>query len=450
MKIHGKKISIIGAEKSGLSAAKLVKKFGGIPFVTDFNAREKLSKQIELLEDEKIAYEYGTHSAKVFHCDFIITSPGVPTNSRVLAKAFTKNIKVISELEFASLFCKGKIISITGTNGKTTTTSLCAHTLNHCGVKTYAAGNIGLPLSEIVSDVKENECVALETSSFQLDYMDKFKPFISMILNLTPDHLDRYEDDFEKYVKSKVAVTKNQDANDYFISNEDDFNTSINVHNEKVNRFGFSLNKELPNGSYMKDGGLFFTRDGVKTEICKVSDMSLKGEHNIANTLAVLSAAKILNLPDEKIKESFGNFPGVEHRLEFVREVNGIKFINDSKATNVDSVWYALKSFDEPIILILGGKDKGNNYDQIRDLVKKHVKKIYAIGVSASKVYNYFKDYVPVVKKSTLDDCVVSGRTDAAPNEIVLLSPACASFDMFDNYEHRGRVFKNAVMGLTE
>jgi UDP-N-acetylmuramoylalanine--D-glutamate ligase len=195
---------------------------------------------------------------------------------------------------------------------------------------------------------------------------------------------------------------------------------------------------------------LFFSRNGVATEICKVSDMSLKGEHNVANTLAVLSAAKILNLPDEKIKESFGNFPGVEHRLEFVREVGGIKFINDSKATNVDSVWYALKSFDEPILLILGGKDKGNNYDQIRDLVKKHVKKIYAIGISASKVCTYFKDVVPVEKKNTLEECVTAGRNEAVPNEIVLLSPACASFDMFDNYEHRGKVFKNAVMELAE
>jgi UDP-N-acetylmuramoylalanine--D-glutamate ligase len=449
MNIEGKKISIIGAVRSGIGAAKLAKKLGAIPFVSDSSPREKLEKSISVLEAEGINYECESHSSKVFDCDFIITSPGVPTNSAVLSTARGKGIKIISEVEFASRFCKGNIIAITGTNGKTTTTSLMSHVLNECGIKCYTAGNIGDAFSEKVLDVKENEFVTLETSSFQLDFIEEFKPKFSMILNITPDHLDRYENSFQKYIASKIGMTDNLDENDFFIYNADDMHTSETIKNNRFKKLGFSIRKEIENGVYSLNGKMFYSKNGKAEEVCAVSDLFIKGEHNVANALSVLAVVKTLDLPNKKIKHAFGSFKGVEHRIEFVRELNGVEYYNDSKATNVDSVWFALRTFDKPIYLILGGKDKGNNYDQIRELVEKNVKKIYAIGSSANKVYDYFKDIVDTEYKQSMEACVESARKEAAPGTVVLLSPACASFDMFDNYEHRGKVFKEAVNKLS-
>jgi len=448
MDLKGKKITVLGAVRSGIGAAKLIKTLGGIPFISDSGQKDKLVKQIETIESLGIAYECGAHSEKAFDCDFIVTSPGVPSNSYPIAEAAKRNIKVISELELASSFCKGKIIAITGTNGKTTTTALCAYLLNECGIKAYAAGNIGIAFSEMVLDIKENEYVTLETSSFQLDFIDNFKPAFSMILNITPDHLDRYNNSFAEYADSKIVIAKNQNADDYLVTNADDANTPVNKIKGSVKMLQFSLKNEVANGAFCKDGKLFYALNGKSEFVCNAEDLFIKGEHNIANALAVLAVAKTLGLPNEKIKSSFASFPGVEHRIEFVREFNGIKFYNDSKATNPDSVWYALRSFSRPVYLILGGKDKGNDYNQIKEPVLNVVKKIYAIGVSAQKVYDFFSPIIPVEMVSTLEGCVIKGSKEAKPGEVVLLSPACASFDMFDNYEHRGQVFKQAVMSL--
>lgn len=442
------KISIIGAVRSGVGAAKLAKKLGAIPFVSDSGSKEKLQSSISVFESEGIAYECGAHSEKVFDCGLIITSPGVPTNSEILNTAQKKNIKVISEIEFASCFCKGGIIAITGTNGKTTTTALMNHTFNESGIKCYSAGNIGEAFSEIVLDVKKDEYVALETSSFQLDFIDKFKPKFSITLNITPDHLDRYNNNYDEYIAAKMRVAENQNENDFFIYNEDDSNIKTNLNNNKVQRLAFSLISEIPAGAFYKEGKMFFSLSGEVTEVCSSSDLFIKGEHNIANALAVLTVSKLLNVPNEKIRKAFSSFKGVEHRIEFVRELNGVEYYNDSKATNVDSVIVALKSFTKPIYLILGGKDKGNNYDDIRNLVLEHVKKIYAIGVSAQKIYDYFHSIVETEKKESLEEAVESGRKEAIKDTVLLLSPACASFDMFDNYEHRGEVFKNTVNKL--
>ncbi len=403
---------------------------------------------VNVFESEGIAYETGSHTDRVFDCELIITSPGVPSNSEILIQASKNNIKVVSEVEFASWFCKGKIISVTGTNGKTTTTSLCSYTLNECGLVTHLAGNIGTAFSDVVLSVGSNEFIALETSSFQLDYIDSFKPVFSMILNITPDHLDRYNNSFDEYKNSKYVIAKNQDENDFFIFNADDKNSFKGINNSKVNRIGFSIKDELKNGSFCQNEKLMFAHNGNMETICASDELYIKGEHNIANALAVLNVAKTLNLSSQQVKKAFESFKGVEHRLEFVRELDGVKYINDSKATNVDSVWYALRSFKEPLYLILGGKDKGNNYDQIKDLVKGNVKKIYAIGSSAEKVYNYFKNMVEVELRKSLEDCVHAARVEAVPGSVVLLSPACASFDMFENYEHRGKVFKQAVNEL--
>ncbi len=448
MNIEGKKISIIGAERSGIAAAKLALKLGAIPFVSDSGSKEKLEKSITQLESNNINFEINHHTEKVFDCDFIVTSPGVPTDSDVLKTANQKGIKIYSEVEFASWFIKGKIIAITGTNGKTTTTALIEHTLNSAGIKCYSAGNIGKPLSDLPFTLKEDEFVSLETSSFQIDYIDRFKPLISMILNITPDHLDRYNNNFDEYIASKIKITRNQNEQDYFIYNNDDANTFKTLNNVNVNRMGFSVKSELVNGAYLKEEHLYFSKDSKIQKICSVKDLFIKGEHNIANALAVVATAKILDIPNKKIEEAFRSFKGVEHRIEFVKEINGVEYYNDSKGTNVDSVWHALRSFDKPIYLILGGKDKGNNYNQIKELVARKVLKIYAIGSSANKVYEYFKNIVPTEYKQTLENCVESARKEAKPGSIVLLSPACASFDMFDNYEHRGKVFKDAVNKL--
>ena len=448
MEVKNKNISVIGAVRSGVGAAKLIKKLGGNPFVSDSGKNKNLIISGETLKENKINFEIGEHTDKVYDCDLMVVSPGVPSNAQILVDAKEKNIEIISEIELAYNFCKAKIIAITGTNGKTTTTSLCGHIFKTSGVKTFIAGNIGTAFSEIVLEASENDFVVLEVSSFQLDLIKDFKPNIGMILNITPDHLNRYENKFENYINSKLRLYKNQDKNDYLILNKDDEILINSLTNYSSKGFYFSLNEPQLNGCYLTGTQIIYNEDGELRFTCDTSGINLKGEHNIANAMAAVNAAKIFNLDNEKIKEGLKTFKGVEHRLEFVREVNGVTFINDSKATNVDSVWYALRSFDEPIFLILGGQDKGNDYSQIKQLVIDKVKKIYAIGSSADKVFNFFHSEVKVEVKPSLEDVVIAANQEARENEIVLLSPACASFDMFDNYEHRGKIFKEAVNKL--
>ncbi|MDR3609863.1 MAG: UDP-N-acetylmuramoyl-L-alanine--D-glutamate ligase [Ignavibacteriaceae bacterium] len=448
MDLKNKNITVIGARKSGIGAAKLIQHFGGIPFVSDSNSEENLIEYVELLKKEKISFELGGHSGKIYSCDMFVVSPGVPSDAKIILEAKQRGLQVISELELAYHFCKGKIIAITGTNGKTTTTSLCEHVFNKCGIKTYAAGNIGVAFSEIVTEVKENDVVSLEVSSFQLDLIDKFKPQMAMILNITPDHLNRYQNKLENYINSKLRIYKNQTKDDFLILNKDNLAT-LDIKIEPKSRvFYFSLTKEIENGCYCSNDFILFKENGKELFKCSLDDINLKGEHNYANAMSVIIAAKIMGLDNKKIKSALSDFKGVEHRLEFVREINGVKFINDSKATNIDSVWYALRSFNNPIFLILGGQDKGNDYNQIKKLVNEKVKKIYAIGSSAEKIFNFFHSMVKVEMQPTLESAVAAANKEARENDIVLFSPACASFDMFRNYEHRGIVFKEAVNKL--
>ncbi|WP_337864460.1 UDP-N-acetylmuramoyl-L-alanine--D-glutamate ligase [Ignavibacterium sp.] len=445
MNIKGIKISIIGAARSGIGAAKLAVKFGAIPFVTDSGSEEKLKGSIELLKNLNIDFEIGQHSSRVYECDLMVVSPGVPSDAEVIKIALSKNIKVISEIEFASWFCKGTIIGITGTNGKTTTTSLCGYLFNECKVKTYTAGNIGLAFSEIADQVNENEFVSLEISSFQLDLIDKFAPKVAMILNITPDHLNRYENSLEKYALSKQRIYKNQTENDFLILGADSDILTKHLLEHKSKTFWFSMKEKISNGCWIKNDKVVYSTDNEEKFSCNISDIFIRGEHNIQNAMAVIIAAKIFDFDNEKILNALRSFKGVEHRLEFVKEIEGIKFINDSKATNIDSVIVALKSFDEPIFLILGGLDKGNDYSTIEDLVIQKVKKIYAIGSSAEKIFNYFHNKVKTEIRKDLEEVVASALSEARAGDVVLLSPACASFDMFENYEHRGKVFKEIV-----
>lgn len=448
MDLQNKKITILGAERSGRGAAMLVKTLGGFPFVSDFAEEKKIEKSLVVLKAAGIPFEAGQHSEKVFDCDFIIISPGVPSASKVVLQAKGKNIPILSELEFASRFCRGKIIAITGTNGKTTTTSLMDHVINLSEKKSYLAGNIGSAFSEIVLNVKEDEFVSLEVSSFQLDFNEKFNSFISIILNITPDHMNRYDHSLENYAQAKFSIFKNQSSEQIFIKNADDKILNKFPIKTKAAVKGFSLSKELQNGAFVSGEKIIYNENGKTLFTCNINDISLPGEHNRANAMAVIIAANCIGLPQEKIIEGLRSFQGVEHRLELVKEINCVKYINDSKATNVDSVWYALKSFDQPLFLILGGQDKGNDYEQIKNLVEKKVKKIYAIGSSAELIFKFFHTIVKVEIKDSMEACVKAANQDTREGDLVLLSPACASFDMFDNYEHRGRVFKQSVEDL--
>lgn len=445
MEIKNKKISIIGAVRSGLGAAKLAKQLGAVPFVSDSGTEEKLKSSIEYLKNENIQFEIGNHSEKVFDCDLMVVSPGVPSDAEVIKTARAKNIKIISELEFGSVFCKANLIAITGTNGKTTTTALCDYLFNVCGVKSYTAGNIGSAFSGIALEAKSNEFISLEVSSFQLDLIDTFKPKVAMILNITPDHLNRYEHSIDKYAESKLRIFENQDADDYLILNADSELLNHYFKKAKSRVLYFSTTKKVSNGCFLENDLIKYVRDDNEEFSCKVSDVFIQGEHNIQNAMAVIMAAKIFHLDNKKILKALKSFKGVEHRLELVREIDGVKFINDSKATNIDSVIVALKSFNDPILLILGGLDKGNDYSMIENLVTDKVKKIYAIGASADKVFNYFHKKVKTEIKKDLSEVVNAAISEARSGDIVLLSPACASFDMFDSYEHRGKVFKEIV-----
>ncbi len=448
--IKGKKVSVIGAARSGLAVAKLLKRLNADVFISDVKKIEEI-KYVKFTTNELdllgIKYEFGGHSDRIFDCDFIVISPGVPSSADIVVKAKNMGIKVLSEIEVASWFCKAPIVAVTGTNGKTTTTSLIGFILKNAGFKTIVAGNIGAPFSDFVLDVDEESVVVLEVSSFQLDHIETFKPKVAVLLNITPDHLDRYAS-FGDYILSKFRIFKNQKENDFAVYNYDDEIVQPYVESLNLIKMPFSVVERLPVGAFIDDGYIVLKFENKEERIAKMGEIKIRGIHNVYNSLAAALAARAMEVKDEIIRESLKAFEGVAHRLEFVREINGVKFINDSKATNVNSLWYALESFDEPIILIAGGRDKGNDYSKVYDLVKKKVKLIVAIGESKEKIYNEFKTLTNVVKVNSMEEAVKISFENAIPGDVVLLSPACASFDMFDDYEHRGEVFKKLVNDL--
>jgi UDP-N-acetylmuramoylalanine--D-glutamate ligase len=446
--------SVIGAARSGVAAAKLLKNKGYKVLLSDSGPADKLKKDLlQDIKENEIDFESGAHSEKVYESDVIIVSPGVPQKSAVIQEALRRGKEIVSEVEAASWFCKGKIIAITGTNGKTTTTTLTGELFKDAGIKNYVCGNIGVAFSDVVDKIDKDGAAILETSSFQLDNIKTFKPYVSVLLNITPDHLDRYEYNFNNYIKSKLKIIENQDENDFFVYNYDDDIIKQSMNDRvKPRLIPFSvkkdLSKEFETAAYLHDNQLIYIYYMGKENIIDAKKLIIKGQHNIYNSLASVISAKIFSIKREYITETLLNFKGVEHRLEFVKELNGVKFYNDSKATNVNSVWYALQGFSEPIILILGGRDKGNDYTEIENEVKQNVKHIIAIGESRDKVYNFFSGKLPVTIADDMEDAVKKGYANADKGNIVLLSPACASFDMFDNYEQRGEVFKQIVNSL--
>lgn len=440
-------IVILGAGESGVGAALLAKAKGHAVFLSDFG-KIKPSYKKEL-EENGLEYEEGKHTEeRVLAADLIIKSPGIPEKAPIIKKLREKNIPIISEIEFAGRYTTKKMVCITGSNGKTTTTMWIHHILKNGGKKAELAGNVGKSLARLVID-DEAEIYVIELSSFQLDDMYDFKADIAVLTNITPDHLDRYNYEMQNYVDSKFRIIQNMTANDWFIYNADDPIILNELQKRKIaaKLAPFSIEKEAGMVGYVNNNQININ---LKPEFSmSIHDLSLKGKHNTQNSLASGIAAKILEIRKESIRESLSDFKNVEHRLEFVAKVNGIEFINDSKATNVNSVWYALESMDKPTVWIVGGVDKGNDYESLLPLVKDKVKAIVCLGKDNAKIKEAFSGTVDVIAEAgSAYEAVALSYRFAKKDDTVLLSPACASFDLFENYEDRGRQFKAAVRAL--
>lgn len=442
-KIKDRKIGIIGMARSGIAAAVLADRFGGKPFVSDMNSAEKLQTETARLDLIGIPYEVGGHTEKLLTADYLVVSPGVPLTIDIIKKAQSQGIPVFSEIEFASWCCKGKIIAVTGSNGKTTTTTLLGEIFTAAGFDTFVAGNIGLPFSEIVERIPENGIVILEISTFQLEAISDFKPHIALILNLTPDHLDRHGS-FENYIKTKFRITENQSEEDTLILNAEDRETKkYNVSTKAGIRY-FSHQHISSVTAFVKDGFLTIH----DTQVIATDKISIIGPHNLQNAAAAVAVASLFDISVDTLAKVLSTFQPVEHRLENIGSVAGVNFINDSKATNIDSVTFALRSVHTGLYLIAGGRDKGADFKELIPYGKDKIKSIIAIGEAKKKIYEQLGNAFQVQFAETLQEAVQKAFTKASPGETVLLSPGCASFDMFENYEKRGREFKNAVAGL--
>jgi len=443
-----KNIAILGSGESGVGAAVLAKKQGFDVFVSDFGSIKEEYKTV--LEKENIEWEEGTHSLeRILNAAEIIKSPGIPDTVEVVQEALKKSIPVISEIEFGSRFTKAKLICITGSNGKTTTTMLTYHILKKAGLNVGVAGNVGDSFALQVAN-EEYDYYVLELSSFQLDGIKKFKADIAILLNITPDHLDRYDYKFENYINSKFKITNNQTKEDFFIYCKDDkaIKEAFANYELAAKQLPFSIKEEVSEGAFLneKEEIVFNTKNQPQT--MSINDLALNGKHNIYNSMAAGIASKVLDLRKEIVRESLTDFQNVPHRLEQICYVNGIEFINDSKATNVNAVWYALESINKPIVWIAGGVDKGNDYEELLELVKDKVKALVCMGVDNSMLVEAFGDVVDVYETSSAREAVKLSYKLAAKDELVLLSPGCASFDLFENYEDRGLEFRKAVREL--
>ncbi|MEN8786350.1 MAG: UDP-N-acetylmuramoyl-L-alanine--D-glutamate ligase [Flavobacteriales bacterium] len=445
-----KYIAILGAGESGVGAAILAKQQGYSVFVSDFGKiKEKYKTE---LEQEGIEWEEGKHSQeRILSAPEIIKSPGIPEKVQIVQSALEKGIPVISEIEFAGRYTKAKLIGITGSNGKTTTTLLTYHILKKAGLNVGIAGNVGDSFAKQVT-THDFEFYVLELSSFQLDGLVDFKVDVSVLLNITPDHLDRYEYKFENYVNSKFRITNNQTKEDFFIYCKDDeaIVKALSDKNIKAKQLPFSIKEEVSEGAFLnkKEEIVFNHINQQQPQTMSIHDLALNGKHNIYNSMAAGIASKVLDLRKEIVRESLSDFQNVEHRLEHICYVNGIEFINDSKATNVNAVWYALESINKPIVWIAGGVDKGNDYEELIPLVKDKVKALVCLGVDNSRLVEAFGDVVDVYETSSAKDAVKLSYKLGSKGDLVLLSPACASFDLFDNYEERGLEFRKAVREL--
>jgi len=443
-----KKLVVLGAGESGVGTAILGKQKGYNVFVSDKGIIAEKYKKVLLNND--ISFEEGNHTeAKIFNADVVMKSPGIPDTVSLITTLKQKGVSVISEIEFASKYTNGVIVGVTGSNGKTTTTMLVNHILKKAGLNVSMGGNIGDSFAQQVA-VRKSDIHVLELSSFQLDGIETFAPHIAIITNITPDHLDRYDYKFENYVNSKFRVTENQTEDDFLIYDFDDEVISKWLKDNKVKAtlLPFSIEKELEQGVYLKDEQIIMN---YKTEqkIMGISTLALKGKHNTKNAMAAAMAASLLKVRKDTIRESLEDFEGAEHRLESVLKISGVQYINDSKATNVNATFYALDCMQSPTVWIVGGVDKGNDYLDLMPLVREKVKAIICLGVDNQKIVNTFYNMVDlIVETAGAEEAVKVAYKIAEKGDAVLLSPACASFDLFENYEDRGNKFKQAVREL--
>jgi UDP-N-acetylmuramoylalanine--D-glutamate ligase len=442
------RLVVLGAGESGAGTAVLGKKQGFEVFVSDKGMIAKKYK--EVLLHNAILFEEGTHTeSKILSANLAVKSPGIPDTVSIVQKLRQLGVKVISEIEFAANFTKAITIGVTGSNGKTTTTMLIYHILKKAGLNVEMGGNIGESFAFQVAK-EEHDFHVLELSSFQLDGIEKFKPHIAVITNITPDHLDRYDYDFNKYINSKFRITKNQTEADFLIYDFDDENIQnwLQKNTVKATLLPFSLKKELEQGAFLKDDYIYIK---IKTDTIRMKQtaVALKGKHNTKNAMASAMAASLLKVRKDLIRESLEDFEGAEHRLESVLKINGVEYINDSKATNVNATFYALESMQTPTVWIVGGVDKGNDYLELMPLVREKVKAIVCLGLDNKKIVQTFSNVVDlIVETAGAEEATKVAYKIAEKGDTVLLSPACASFDLFENYEDRGNQFKQAVREL--
>jgi UDP-N-acetylmuramoylalanine--D-glutamate ligase len=450
--------TILGIGRSGIAAARLLKRNGVNPgniFLSDSQERDSLKYFNEDNSFEKeFELETGIHSERILQSDVIIKSPGIPPHSEIIKRAIEKKKKIYSEIEIAYRFCRGSIIGITGTNGKTTTTVLTGEIFKEAGFKTYVCGNVGLAFSEIADKAEADSVIVLELSSYQLLDIEKFKPRVSILLNITEDHIE-WHGSFENYLEAKIRIFENQDENDLIIFNYDDkiLNEKISMINK--NKSCFSIEKNLTDTefnitAFKKNESIIFSEKNKNLieEILKVRELNIRGNHNLYNSLSAIIAARAFGIKKELIRNTLKSFTGVEHRIEFVKEIGGVKIYNDSKATNLDSLIVALESFDEKIILIMGGLDSGNDYSNVENLIQRKVRSIIAIGDSKEIIRDHFKNKIDVSIATTLNEAVNTAMKISTNGEIILFSPACKSFDMYDNFEQRGNDFKKIVNSI--
>lgn len=446
--LANKRVLVVGLGRSGVASALFLKQRGARVTVSDAKSEDQLRDEIPALLDHGIAVETGRHGERTFqNQDLIVVSPGVPVDSPPLVQARALGEPVIGEIELAAEFLQGPIVAITGSNGKTTTTTLVGEILAKSGLKTLVGGNIGKPAISLVEQSTPETAIVLEVSSFQLETIRSFRPKVAVILNITPDHLDRHHT-FETYVNAKARIFENQTAEDFSVLNADDPTCADLAPRTHAHVFWFSRKRVVDQGAYVRKADIVFCRDGSDIEIMPVADVPLKGAHNIENVLASVCAGALMGCDPKHIARAILEFKAVEHRLEYVATIRGVEYYNDSKATNVDATIKALESFPANVHLILGGKDKGSDYTVLNDLLRQRVKRVYTIGAAAEKIESHIRGAVEIVPSRTLQNAIQQASASAVPGDIVLLAPACASFDQFQNYEHRGRVFKELVLAL--
>lgn len=442
-------ITIVGAGKSGIAAALLAQRDGDTPTVVD--QQQRIAPESQLALDNAgirvITSNSATEFVRTAQQELMIVSPGVPPSSEFRTLAASRNIPVIGELEYATQHLKNNIVAITGTNGKTTTTALTTHILVDAGLKAISAGNIGTPLSALVGTLDADTIIVAETSSYQLDTTTAFKPLVAVILNITPDHLS-YHGSFEEYSKSKWKIFANQDASDTLILNADDahVNSAAPVARSTVRQF--SVGNATEGAFVWGDNIVLRDQQQIEEILMPVRKLGLPGVHNQYNSMAATLAARALEVQNEQIRGSLASFGGVEHRLEYVRTLHGVRYINDSKATNINATWYALSSYTNPLIWLAGGRGDNNDYTALDELVAKHVQAIVCIGEEREAIFNHWCTTKRCVKAESMDAAVLAATELAHEDSIVLFSPACKSYDMFNNFEERGQAFKQAVLNL--